>query len=131
MQANLPMRSGMDDRLQSVYKGTNFQSHEEERFIMTDNDAQKQQAAQAQGDAVQQGSAPDPAHLHAAITHVDEGMKSGNIAAGAAKGLLFSLTETLGALVGDPDLPEHVRAGYEGLLEATRKLLARLEHQES
>jgi len=83
---------------------------------MTGNDSQKQP------------DTPDLEHFHAALTHVDEGMQSGDIASGAAKGLLFSLTETLGALVGDPDLPKHVRAGYEGLLETTRKLRARLEH---
>jgi hypothetical protein len=35
--------------------------------------------------------------------------------------------ETLGALIGDPDLPEHARSGYEGLLETARELRARLE----
>ena len=70
---------------------------------------------------------PDLAHLNAALTHVDEGVQSGSIAAGAAKGILYSLTETLGALVGDPDLPEHARAGYTGLLEAARELRVKLD----
>lgn len=69
----------------------------------------------------------DLAHLNEAFTHVDEGVQSGRIAAGAAKGLLFSLIETLGALVGDPDLPEHARAGYEGLLEAARELRVKID----
>ena len=43
-----------------------------------------------------------------------------------AKGILYSLIETLGALVGDPDLPEHSRVGYEGLLETARELRAKI-----
>jgi len=65
-------------------------------------------------------------HLNAALTHVDTSLSSGNIAASAAKGIVYSLIETLGALVGDPDLPEHSRAGYEGLLETARELRAKL-----
>jgi hypothetical protein len=41
---------------------------------------------------------------------------------------LYSLIETLGTLVGDPDLPEHARSGYEGLLETARELRVKLEH---
>jgi len=70
---------------------------------------------------------PDLEHLNAAFSHVDAGVQSGNIAAGAAKGILYSLIETLGALVGDPDLPEHARAGYEGLLEAARELRVKVD----
>jgi hypothetical protein len=66
-------------------------------------------------------------HLDAALTHVDEGVKSGSMAAGAAKGILYSLIETLGALVGDPDLPEHARSGYEGLLETARELRVKID----
>lgn len=64
--------------------------------------------------------------LDAALTHVGTSLSSGSIAAGAAKGILYSLIETLGALVGDPDLPEHSRSGYEGLLETARELRARI-----
>ncbi|RDK02053.1 hypothetical protein [Paraburkholderia lacunae] len=71
---------------------------------------------------------PDLEHLDAALTHVDQQVSSGSIASGAAKGILYSLIETLGALVGDPDLPAHARSGYEGLLETARELRARLEH---
>jgi len=74
------------------------------------------------------GERPDLEHLDAAVSHVDQLVKSGNIAAGAAKGLVYSLIETLGTLVGDPDLPEHARSGYEGLLETARELRAKLEH---
>jgi hypothetical protein len=65
-------------------------------------------------------------HLDAAVNHVDELISSGSIAKGAAKGLLYSLIETLGALVGDPDLPAHSRSGYEGLLETARELRVKL-----
>lgn len=65
-------------------------------------------------------------HLDDALNHVNALLSSGNIAASAARGILYSLIETLGALVGDPDLPEHSRAGYEGLLETARELRARI-----
>lgn len=60
--------------------------------------------------------------LESALSHVHSQLSTGNIAVSAAKGILYSLIETLGALVGDPDLPEHSRAGYEGLLETAREL---------
>ena len=60
--------------------------------------------------------------------HKKQQKTSGSIASGAAKGILYSLIETLGTFVGDPDLPEHARSGYEGLLEAARELRAKLEH---
>jgi hypothetical protein len=55
-------------------------------------------------------------------------VSSGNIAASAARGILYSLIETLGTLVGDPDLPEHARSGYEGLLETARELRVKIDH---
>ncbi|WP_206952098.1 hypothetical protein [Trinickia acidisoli] len=70
----------------------------------------------------EESSNPDVEHLNDALTYVDTLLSSGNIAVSAAKGILYSLIETLGALVGDPDLPEHSRAGYEGLLETAREL---------
>ncbi|WP_322107254.1 hypothetical protein [Paraburkholderia sp. J41] len=91
---------------------------------MSSDDTQKQDAQKTGTGAPQ----PDFEHLNAAFTHVDEGVRSGNIAAGAARGIVYSLVETLGALVGDPDLPEHARSGYEGLLEAARELRSKLEH---
>ncbi|MBU6504535.1 MAG: hypothetical protein KGQ63_02500 [Betaproteobacteria bacterium] len=66
-------------------------------------------------------------HLEAALDHLEHAIQSGSIATGAAKGLLYSVTETLGVLVGDPALPDQLRDGYEGLLEAARELRARLE----
>ncbi|NML31476.1 hypothetical protein [Paraburkholderia antibiotica] len=71
---------------------------------------------------------PEIEQLDAALMHVDQQVSSGGIASGAAKGIVYSLIETLGALVGDPDLPEHARSGYEGLLEAARELRAKLDH---
>ncbi|CAG9194107.1 MULTISPECIES: hypothetical protein [Paraburkholderia] len=90
---------------------------------MTSDDTQKHDAQTPSGATPQ----PDLEHLNAAFSHVDEGVRSGNIAAGAAKGLVYSLIETLGALVGDPDLPEHARSGYVGLLEAARELRVKIE----
>jgi hypothetical protein len=73
------------------------------------------------------GDRPELEHLDAALSHVDQQVSSGSIASGAAKGILYSLIETLGTFVGDPDLPEHARSGYEGLLEAARELRAKLD----
>jgi hypothetical protein len=74
------------------------------------------------------GDRPDLENLDAALSHVDQQVSSGSIASGAAKGILYSLIETLGTFVGDPDLPEHARSGYEGLLDAARELRAKLDH---
>lgn len=84
---------------------------------MTRDDSDKREA----------GDPPELEHLDAAVTHVHEMVSSGNIAASAARGILYSLIETLGALVGDPDLPEHARSGYEGLLETARELRVKLD----
>lgn len=43
------------------------------------------------------------------------------------QGILYSIIETLGTLVGDPDLPAHARSGYDGLLETARELRAKIE----
>jgi len=91
--------------------------------MMTSDDMHKRDVQAPGGEPGQ----PDLDHLNAALAHVDEGVKSGNLAAGAAKGLIYSLVETLGALVGDPDLPEHARSGYEGLLETARELRTKVD----
>ncbi|SAL79414.1 major surface protein 3 [Caballeronia choica] len=70
---------------------------------------------------------PELEHFDAALTHVDDSVAAGRMAAGAAKGILYSIIETLGTLVGDPDLPSHARSGYEGLLETARELRARVD----
>ncbi|KGD55988.1 hypothetical protein [Burkholderia pseudomallei] len=67
--------------------------------------------------------------LEAAVDHLHDSIQSQSIAAGAAKGILFSLIETLGALVGDPDLPEHARSGYEALRDKANELKANLENR--
>lgn len=70
---------------------------------------------------------PDLEHLSDALAHLDSGVEDQSIAAGAARGLVYSIIETLGTLVGDPDLPEHARSGYEGLLETAREIRLKLE----
>jgi hypothetical protein len=92
---------------------------------MTRDVSNKQDSGQQGGQEA--GERPELEHLDAAVSHVDQLVSSGNIAAGAAKGILYSLIETLGTLVGDPDLPEHARSGYEGLLETARELRTKLE----
>ena len=61
-------------------------------------------------------------NLEAAVDHLHKSIESQSIAVGAAKGILFSLIETLGALIGDPDLPEHARSGYEALRDKASEL---------
>ncbi len=75
---------------------------------------------------VEDESSKNLQELDAALSHVHTSLTTGDIAAGAAKAIVYSLIETLGALVGDPDLPEHSRSGYEGLLEKARELRAKL-----
>jgi hypothetical protein len=70
---------------------------------------------------------PDAEHFDAAIAHVDHSYAKGVMAAGAAKGILYSVIETLGTLVGDPDLPEHARSGYQALLVSARELRTRID----
>ncbi|SDC08218.1 hypothetical protein SAMN05216345_101463 [Cupriavidus sp. YR651] len=71
--------------------------------------------------------APDVDHLSDALEHLSSAVETNSIATGAARGLVYSVMETLGTLIGDPDLPEHARSGYEGLLETARELRARLD----
>jgi hypothetical protein len=65
--------------------------------------------------------------LSDALEYITDAVENDSIATGAAKGLLYSVMETLGTVIGDPDLPAHVRSGYEGLLEKARELRARLD----
>ncbi|RZT41795.1 hypothetical protein [Cupriavidus agavae] len=78
-------------------------------------------------DAAGAPQGPDADHLSDALAHLSTAVESDSIATGAAKGLVYSVMETLGTLIGDPDLPEHARSGYEGLMETARELRARLE----
>jgi hypothetical protein len=49
------------------------------------------------------------------------------MAAGAAKGILYSVIETLGTLIGDPDLPEHARSGYQALRASAQELRSKID----
>lgn len=61
-----------------------------------------------------------------AVNHIDESVANNSIAASAAKGLVYSLVETLGTMVGDPDLPAHLKSGYMGALDLAVELEAKL-----
>ena len=61
-----------------------------------------------------------------AVNHIDEAVANNNIAAGAAKGIVYSLVETLGTMVGDPDLPSHLKSGYMGALDLAVELEAKI-----
>lgn len=73
------------------------------------------------------GKHPEPEHFSDALDHLTRAVDSESIATGAAKGLLYSVMETLGTVIGDPDLPAHMRSGYDGLLDKARELRARLD----
>ena len=64
--------------------------------------------------------------ISAAVDHLESSVSAGSIAAGAAKGILYGLFEAVGTIIGDPDLPEHLRSGYDGLQETLRELGAKL-----
>ncbi len=70
---------------------------------------------------------PHPQHLEEALQHLDHALGKGQIAVGAAKGLIYSLVETLGVLVGDPALPDQLRDAYEGLQEKAHALKDRID----
>jgi hypothetical protein len=61
-----------------------------------------------------------------AVKHIDDAVSNNTIAAGAAKGIIFSIVETLGAMVGDPDLPSHLKSGYMGALDLAVELEAKV-----
>lgn len=67
------------------------------------------------------------AHFDAAINHIDSALSVNQITHSAAKGLIYSLIETLGSMIGDPDLPNHMRSGYEGVLEVAQELERKIE----
>ncbi len=62
-----------------------------------------------------------------AVNHIDAAVEQNSIAAGAAKGLVYSLIETLGAMIGDPDLPAHLRSGYQGALDLAKELQVKID----
>lgn len=69
---------------------------------------------------------PAQDHFLEAINHVDAAVSSNEIAIGAAKGIIYSIVETLGTMIGDPDLPNHLRSGYEGTLELAHELQVKI-----
>ncbi len=77
-------------------------------------------------ESTERAARPEPEHFTAAIGHVETQWGSGHLAGSAARGILYSIVETLGTLVGDPDLPEHARSGYQGLLESARELRTKI-----
>jgi len=72
-------------------------------------------------------SVPEFEQIKAAVHHVQELIHSDNIAVNAAEGLLHSLISMIGMLVGDSELPEHAKSGYEGLQELSRELLWKIK----
>ena len=70
---------------------------------------------------------PSHDYFRDAVHHIDEAITSKTIASSAAKGLVYSLVETLGSMVGDPDLTSHMQSGYQGALELARELQTKIE----
>ena len=60
---------------------------------------------------------PKPEELRNAVQYLREGIHSGKIAVSVAKGILYGLTETIGVIIGDIDLPNHLQVGYQGIIE--------------
>ncbi len=65
-------------------------------------------------------------HLDAAINHVDALLASDDSSVKAVRGILFSLSQTLGSKVGDPNLPDHIQTGYAKLHDAVNFLHSKL-----
>ena len=61
-----------------------------------------------------------------AVNHIDEAVSNSSIPASAAKGIIYSMVETLGTMVGDPDLPSHLKSGYMGALDLAVELEAKI-----
>jgi len=75
---------------------------------------------------------PQPEHVVAAAEHVQSALESRSIAIGAAKGIIYSLIGTLGSLIGDPDLPNHLLSGYQDALELAYEVQAKIKaHEQS
>jgi hypothetical protein len=69
---------------------------------------------------------PSPELLKSAVDHVEQQHSIGQISLHAAQGILYSLGEVLGTLLGDPDLPEHAKSGYQGVLDVVHALESKL-----
>lgn len=66
---------------------------------------------------------PDFDRLHAGVEHVRDLLDTDSIPVQAAEGLLMGLVSVIGTLAGDPQLPTHLRTGFDGLLELAHELL--------
>ena len=64
---------------------------------------------------------PDPKMFEDALHYINEHVELGKISAGAAKGILYSVVEVLGSVVGDPLLPEHIKSSYQGILDLAKE----------
>jgi hypothetical protein len=71
---------------------------------------------------------PPLENIASAVDHIDHSVKTQSISLSAALGLIYSITETLGVIIGDPDLPNHIHSGYEGLAEIAMELQTRIEN---
>lgn len=72
-------------------------------------------------------SAPSHEDFVGAINHVDDSFSNSDLLQSTAKGLMYSILEALGSVVGDPDLPSHLRSGYEGAIELAKEVQARID----
>lgn len=69
--------------------------------------------------------------MKAAIEHIDHSIQNQSISLSAALGLIYSITETVGVIIGDPDLPRHIHNGYEGLAEVAIELQIKIQNLRS
>jgi len=67
-------------------------------------------------------SMPDPKMFEESLKYIDENLELGKISAGAAKGILYSIVEVLGSVVGDPLLPEHIKSSYQAILDLAEEV---------
>jgi len=70
---------------------------------------------------------PPLENIASAVDHIDHSVKTQSISLSAALGLIYAITETLGVIVGDPDLPSHIHSGYEGLSEIALELQSKIQ----
>ncbi|MCC6068018.1 hypothetical protein LHV13_02325 [Ferrovum sp. PN-J185] len=61
-----------------------------------------------------------------AVDHLKSETEQHEHVNGAIKGLVYSVVETLGQFVGDPDLPQHIKSGVEGALEVAREIQSKI-----
>ena len=74
---------------------------------------------------------PSLDNLHAAVHHLQDLLQHHPHALPAAEGLLEGLVFMTGTLLGDPQLPEQLQSGYQGVLEMAHQLQDKLKSQNS